>query len=153
MGHSLCKVYVHFVWTTKNRERLLPLPARTQLHEHLLKNARENSILVEALNVQPEHVHLLVNLSRTSAIEEVAKLLKGESSHWINHSNVIPGKFSWQTGYGAFSVSYTHFKNVIAYINAQDEHHQRAAFLTEYETLLQKCRSTNFQTDKSDLED
>jgi REP element-mobilizing transposase RayT len=101
MGHSLCKVYVHFVWTTKNRKRVPP-PVRRQLREHLLKSARENSILVEALNVQPEHVHLLVNFSRTSAIEEVAKLFKEESSHWINHSNVIPGKFSWQTGYGAF---------------------------------------------------
>jgi putative transposase len=81
MGHSLCKVYVHFVWTTKKVERILTPSARTQLHEHLLKNARENSIFVEALNVQPEHVHLLVNLSRTCAIEEVTKLLKGESSH------------------------------------------------------------------------
>ena len=153
MGHSLCKVYIHFVWTTKNRERLLPPSARTQLYEHLLKNARENSILIKALNVQPEHVHLLVKLSRTSAIEELAKLLKGESSHWINHNNVIPGKFSWQIGYGAFSVSYTHYKNVIVYINNQDKHHERATFMTEYETLLHQCGYTNFQTDKSVFED
>jgi len=153
MGHSLCKVYVHFVWTTKNRERLLPPSARTRLYEHLFKNARENSILIEALNVQPEHVHLLVNLSRTSAIEELAKLLKGESSHWINHNNVIPEKFSWQTGYGAFSVSYMHFKNVIVYINNQDKHHQRATFLMEYETLLHKYGYANLQTAKSVFED
>jgi REP element-mobilizing transposase RayT len=153
MGHSLCKVYVHFVWTTKNRERLLPPSARTRLYEHLFKNARENSILIEALNVQPEHVHMLVNLSRTSAIEELAKLLKGESSHWINHNNVIPEKFSWQTGYGAFSVSYMHFKNVIVYINNQDKHHQRATFLMEYETLLHKYGYANLQTAKSVFED
>ena len=153
MGHSLCKVYVHFVLTTKNRERLLPPSARTRLYEHLFKNARENSILIEALNVQPEHVHMLVNLSRTSAIEELAKLLKGESSHWINHNNVIPEKFSWQTGYGAFSVSYMHFKNVIVYINNQDKHHQRATFLMEYETLLHKYGYANLQTAKSVFED
>jgi REP element-mobilizing transposase RayT len=119
----------------------------------LFKNARENSILIEALNVQPEHVHMLVNLSRTSAIEELAKLLKGESSHWINHNNVIPEKFSWQTGYGAFSVSYMHFKNVIVYINNQDKHHQRATFLMEYETLLHKYGYANLQTAKSVFED
>jgi putative transposase len=102
MGHLLCKVYVHFVWTTKNREHILTPTARTRLHAHVLKNALENTIVVEALNVKPEHVHLLVKLSRTCAVEEVAKLLKGESSHWINHNNVIPQKFSWQTGYGAF---------------------------------------------------
>ena len=153
MGHSLCKVYVHYVWTTKNRERLFSPLVRTRLYEHLYKNARENSILIEALNVQPEHVHLLVNLSRTSAIEELAKLLKGESSHWINHNNIIPAKFSWQTGYGAFSVSYTHYKNVIVYINNQDKHHQRATFMMEYETLLHQCGYTNFQTDKSVFDD
>ena len=153
MGHSLCKVYVHYVWTTKYRERLLSPSVRTRLYEHLYKNARENSILIEALNVQPEHVHLLVNLSRTSAIEELAKLLKGESSHWINHNNVIPEKFSWQTGYGAFSVSYMHFKNVIVYINNQDKHHQRATFLMEYETLLHKYGYANLQTAKSVFED
>ena len=55
-------------------ERLFSPSVRTRLHEHLLKNAKENSILIEALNVQPEHVHLLVNLSRTSAIEEVGEV-------------------------------------------------------------------------------
>ena len=152
MGHSFCKVYVHFVWTTKNVERILTPSARTRLHEHLLTNAKDNLIFVEALNVQPEHVHLLVNLSRTCAIEEVAKSRKGESSHWINHNNIIPGKFSWQTGYGAFSVSYTHYKNVMAYINNQDKHHQRVTFTTEYEALLRKYGCTNFQTDKSVFE-
>ncbi len=153
MGHSLCKVYAHFVWTTKNVERLLPPSARSRLHEHLLKNAEKNSILIEALNVQPEHVHLLVKLLRTCAIDEVAKLLKGESSHWINHNNVIPGKFSWQTGYGVFSVSYTQSKNVIAYINNQDKHHQRATFMMEYEAFMHKCGYSNLQTDKSVFED
>ena len=152
MGHSLCRVYVHFVWTTKNRERLFPPSARAQLYEHLLKNASENSILIQALNVQPEHVHLLVDLSRTCAIEEVAKLLKGESSHWINHNNIIQGKFSWQTGYGAFSVSYMHFKNVITYINNQDKHHQRTTFMAEYETLMSNYGWSNTQTDKSVFE-
>ena len=152
MGHSLCRVYVHYVWTTKNRERLFSPSVRAKLYEHLLEDARKNSIFVKALNVQAEHVHLLVDLPRTRAVEDVAKLLKGESSHWISHNNIIPEKFSWQTGFGAFSVSYTHYKNVAAYIKNQDKHHERVAFLTERVTLLRKYGYPNVQTGKSVFE-
>jgi REP element-mobilizing transposase RayT len=63
MAHSLCKVYVHFVWTTKHVQRVLPPALRPKLQEHFIDEAREHSIIVEALNIQPEHIHLLVNLS------------------------------------------------------------------------------------------
>ena len=153
MGHSFCRVYVNFVWTTKRVQRILTPSARSKLHAHLLKKARDNSLITEALNVQPEHVHLFVSLSRIQAIEEVAKLLKGESSHWMNHGNIVTGKFSWQTGYGAFSVSYTHYKNVVAYINSQDEHHNRITFAEEYKALLRKYGYKRVETDESVLAD
>jgi REP element-mobilizing transposase RayT len=148
MAHSLCKVYVHFVWTTKHAQRILAPSARPKLLEHFLDEAKNHSIVVEALNVQPEHVHLLTNLSRAQTIEDVAKQLKGESSHWINHNDVIAGKFSWQTGYGAFSVSYTHYKEVVAYINNQDEHHKRVTFMDEYKALLLKYGYTQAEADE-----
>ncbi len=149
MAHSLCKVYVHFVWTTKQVERVLTPALRPKLQEHLVDEARKHSIIVEALNIQPEHVHLLVNLSRSHTIEGVVKQVKGESSHWINHNDVLAGKFSWQTGYGAFSVSYTHYKEVVAYINNQDEHHKRVTFMDEYRALLLKYGYTQQEADES----
>ncbi len=149
MAHSLCKAYIHFVWTTKNVQRILTATARTALHGHLIEQARGYSIIVEAMNVQHEHVHVLVNLGRNQTLENIAKLLKGESSHWVNHHDVIDGKFSWQTGYGAFSVSYTHYKDVIAYIGNQDEHHKRISFVDEYRTLLSKYGFSDLETDES----
>ena len=149
MAHSLCKVYVHFVWTTKHVQRILTPSARPKLHEHFLDEAKKHLIAVEALNVQPEHIHLLTNLSRSQTIEDVTKQLKGESSHWINHNDVIAGKFSWQTGYGAFSVSYTHYKEVVAYINNQDEHHKRVTFLDEYKALMLKYGYSQAEADES----
>ena len=149
MAHSLCRVYVHFVWTTKNVQRILISSARPRVHKHLFENARENSIFVETLNIQPEHVHLLIKLSQRQTVEDVAKMLKGESSHWINLHNIIEPKFAWQTGYGAFSVSYTHYKDVVAYINNQDEHHKRVSFIEEYKTLLRKYGFTETETDES----
>ena len=136
MAHSAIRVYVHYVWTTKNRERVLVNEARSRVKEHMLRYAKENSTEIEALDVQPEHAHLLVALSRSQRIEDVVKLIKGESSHWINAGNLLPGKFSWQTGYWAGSVCYQHKDIVKSYINAQDEHHRRKSFVEEFEGVL-----------------
>jgi len=138
MSHSLAKVYIHYVWSTKYRERLLIGEARERVREHILTYTAQNSISLETLNVQPEHVHLLMLLGRDQKIEDIAKLLKGESSHWINQNNIIKPKFSWQTGYAAFSVSYQNIGAVRRYIEGQDEHHRRKSFEEEFEEMLRK---------------
>lgn len=136
MPHSLVRAYIHYVWTTKNRERTLVNEARYKLRTHIAEYATHNGIDTLALNVQPEHVHLLVSLSRSQRIEDVIKLIKGESSHWINSSDLLPGKFAWQTGYWAGSVSYRHREAVVSYINGQDEHHRRKSFAEEFQEVL-----------------
>jgi REP element-mobilizing transposase RayT len=65
-------------------------------------------------------------------ITHVAKALKGETSNWINNNNFIPGKFRWQRGYGAFSVSASQLNIVEEYIKNQNEHHKRKTFKEEY---------------------
>ena len=136
MAHSAVKVYVHYVWTTKDRERTLINDARQQVKAHITEYAAQNSIDVEALDVQPEHVHLLVSLARAQRIEDVVKLIKGESSHWINSRDLLPGKFAWQTGYWAGSVCYQHKEVAKLYIEGQDEHHKRKSFVEEFEEVL-----------------
>ena len=139
MAHSLVKVYVHYVWTTKNRERILIGDTRRIVGEHLSANAVEKGIQVESLNVQPEHVHTLVKLAHDQKIEDLVKLLKGESSHWINQGDMFPGKFSWQTGYAAFSVDYHRLGSVRQYITNQDEHHRRRSFTEELDEMLREA--------------
>ena len=136
MAHSTVKVYLHFVWTTKNRERSLVNKARQRVKDHIIEYAAKNEIGVEAIDVQPEHVHLLVSLLRSQKIEDIAKFIKGESSHWINANNLISDKFAWQTGYWAGSVSYQHMDAVKKYIERQDEHHKRKSFVEEFEEVL-----------------
>ena len=149
MPHSLCRVFVHFVWTTKKAQRLLPSTARSKLRDHMLHEARTHSVAIYAISIQPDHVHMLVSLSSSQRIDDIAKQLKGESSHWINHNDLIAGRFSWQTGYGAFSVSYTHHKEVVAYIEDQDEHHKRVTFMDEYRALLLKYGYSLQEADES----
>jgi len=73
---------------------------------------------------------------QVARLKKQPKLLKGASSHWINQNRLVPGKFSWGRGYGAFSVSPSSLSRVITYINTQEAHHQRHTFRDEYEQFL-----------------
>ena len=106
MAHALVKIFIHFVWSTKGCEPLLSNENRETVKNHLKEYAGENSINVTSIAVRPEHVHLVSSLSRSQRIEDVMKLVKGESSHWVNQNGLIRSRFSWQTGYWAGSVCY-----------------------------------------------
>jgi len=138
MAHSLVKVYVHYVWTTKHRERTILGEARQFVKTHIEGYSAENKILIDTLHIQPEHVHALILLQRDQRVEDVPKLLKGESSHWINEEDILPGKFSWQTGYAAFSVDFQGLDAVRYYINNQEERHRRKSFKEEFESILRE---------------
>jgi len=145
MAHSTVVVHIHFVWTTKNRKRSLVNDRRQEVKAHMHEYAAQNGITIEALDVQPEHVHLLVSLSRSQRIEDIAKLVKGESSHWINVNGGLPGKFFWQAGYWAASVCHQHVRVVKRYIDNQDEHHRRISFVQEFEEVLREHGFTREQ--------
>lgn len=79
--------------------------------------------------VNADHVHALVDLPTSYAIENLLQLLKGESSHWVNESQIVDGKFVWGRGYGAFSVSQSNLAQVAKYIANQEEHHRKKSLL------------------------
>lgn len=147
MLHSFTKLFVHLVWSTKNRERLLTKEMRPQLYQHFLDYASRREISIEALGIQIEHVHLLISLRSDQSVEDTVKLLKGESSHWINAENLIRSKFSWQRGYGAFSVSASHVGAVKDYIKDQEEHHRTKSFNEELQAILLKYGFTDKDQD------
>jgi REP element-mobilizing transposase RayT len=138
MAHAWIKVFVHFVWTTKERQPLLIPEISTKVQNHMAEYAVQNAIDVKSLAVQPEHVHLLVSLSRSQRVEDISKLLKGESSHWINHNDLLHEKFSWQRGYWAGSVCYQHVNRVRSYIGNQQEHHRKKTFREEFTEILRE---------------
>ena len=133
MLHSHVKVWIHLIWTTHNRERVLHRDLRIKLFHHLIEHAKEEGIALERLHVQPEHVHCLFALPSDKTLASVAKALKGESSRWINEHGLLPGRFRWQRGYGAFSVSASQVDKVKRYIENQEAHHRRQTFQKEYE--------------------
>jgi putative transposase len=134
---SYTKVWLHTVWSTYNREKILTdRNLRIQLSKYLYEYADEKKIYMKVNFVNPEHVHSLIDLPTNMAIEEAFHLLKGSSSRWIN--NYVNFKFSWGKGYGAFSVSESSIDRVVKYIINQEEHHRVKSFTEEYEGFLEK---------------
>jgi putative transposase len=130
--HSHVKIYVHLIWGTHRHNRLLTSQMGVVLFKHLVVQSRALNIVFEKINIPPEHIHILLGLPANKSIAQVAKELKGESSNWINDNNIIAGKFRWQRGYGAFSVSASQLEVMKRYIENQNEHHRKKSFKEEY---------------------
>jgi len=135
--HSYSHCWLHMVWATLNRQRLLDKHARLELNGELVRYAKEKSIFLQASFVNTDHVHILIDLPTNQTIEQVAKLFKGSSSHWVNEQQLVQGRFAWQRGYGAFSVSQSQVERVCAYIANQEEHHKSVSFQKEYQRFVQ----------------
>jgi REP element-mobilizing transposase RayT len=109
---------------------------RREVSDYLYDHADEKDIYMKKNCVNAEHVHALIDLPVDRAVKDVAQLLKGSSSHWINKNDVSGGKFAWSTGYAAFSVSNDRVPDVVQYIADQQQHHRATSFREEWETFL-----------------
>jgi len=89
-----------------------------------------------AINNVNDHVHLLVGLNPTQSIAEMMRLVKCDSSEWINKERLTRRPFQWQGGYGAFSHARSQVDTVVKYIQHQQEHHRKTTFLDEYKKML-----------------
>jgi putative transposase len=138
MAQSLAKIYIHIIFSTKNRELILHDDWREELFKILGGSA--NGIGCQSLIVGgiADHVHMLFQLGRTISIAEVVKSLKSQSSYWINQTRSLPVQFHWQAGYAAFSVSQSNVEKVREYIQRQQEHHIKESFQDELRTWLKR---------------
>lgn len=136
---SWIRIWIHLVFSTKNREPLLiPREKRVEIIEHIKQNAKEKGIFIDSINSQKDHVHCLISLGNEKSISEIVKLIKGESSFWINKNKITKTKFSWQDDYWAVSVSESHIESVRDYIKNQDEHHRNKSFSEEVDIFMKK---------------
>ena len=85
-----------------------------------------------------DHTHTLIDLPTNKSVEEVIQLFKGGSSHWINEQKLVPGRFAWGKGYGAFSVSHSDVARVATYIARQEDHHRKYTYSQEYELFVKR---------------
>ncbi len=141
------KVWIHFVWTTKNREPFLSDDIRQRVFHHIRENARQKDIFLDHINGYREHVHCLVSLGTEQTLSGIVKLLKGESSHWINQQKLSKFKFQWQHEYFAVGVSESILEKTRNYIQRQEIHHSRKRFDDEFDEMLKKYGFQRFKDD------
>ena len=135
---SFIKVYVHNVWSTKNRQTLLTDSIRYDVFSHIRENARNKNIFIDFINGYKDHIHCLISLSDDLSIGRIAQLIKGESSHWINQNKLTKEKFNWQDEYLAVAVCEDKINTVRDYIANQEEHHKKMTFSEEYEQFIKR---------------
>lgn len=136
MPQSLSKVYIHLVFSTKGRTDTIPKARLKEIHAYLAQILNNNNCSAISVGGIANHVHLLFVLSKTNTLANIVRLLKSNSSKWINEHNSYLSHFGWQDGYGAFSVSQSQVQKVVDYIENQETHHHKKTFKEEYKQLL-----------------
>lgn len=135
---SYVKIWIHAVWTVKDRQSVLNQDIRQKVFEHIHQNAVTKEIMMEIVNGHHNHVHCLFRLKNNQTIENVMQLIKGESSYWFNKSELSNLKLNWQKEYFAVSVSESQVEKVKNYIANQEEHHRTKSWDEEYDEFISK---------------
>jgi len=140
------KIYIHLVWSTKNREPYFNTKEKRQMvWHHIRENAREKGIFIDFINGYSDHCHCLISLGIDQNIQKIIQLIKGESSFWINKNRITEGKFEWQDDYFAVSISESMVEKVRDYIRNQEEHHKIKTFAQEYDEFMLKYGFDKFK--------
>lgn len=138
MPGTFSQIYIQVVFAVKGRENLISKSWKDSLYKYIagiIKGKNQKPIIV---NGMPDHIHVFIGLRPSMPISDLVRDIKNNSSRFINENKLVKGKFSWQEGYGAFSYSHSHIKNVYHYILNQEEHHTRKTFKEEYKDFLKK---------------
>ena len=143
------KVYIHFVWSTKNRvPHLETLEMRKAMWKHIKENADKKGIFVDYVNGYNDHCHCLVSLGTEQTISKVMQLIKGESAFWFNNQKLILEKFQWQDEYFAVSVSESMVEKVRNYIKKQEFHHNKKSYQEEHNEMINKLGFQKFNDEQ-----
>ena len=136
MSQSLAKVYIHAVFSTKNREPILADEWREELFNVL--GGAANNLGCQSMTVGgvADHIHMLFQLGRSIAIADAVSKIKSTSSLWVGQTRGFPTAFHWQGGYAAFSVSQSNVEAVRTYIRHQPERHAKQTFQDELRAWL-----------------
>jgi len=138
MANTYINILIHTVFSTKNRESWLSSSLRERLYPYMCGIARENDLKVLCIGGTDNHIHILLSLDSTTSIAQAMQLIKGGSSKWIHETFPELRLFSWQEGYGAFSIGISNVDETKKYIENQEKHHSKESFCDEYLKFLRK---------------
>ena len=138
MAQTFTNLLTHVIFSTKERAPSIQAEWKPKLLAYMGGIIRELQGKAVAIDGTNDHVHLLLWMSPARSISETLRVLKTNSSRWVNRECGMRQTFAWQAGYGAFSVSHSNAPAVVKYIRGQEKHHQRVSFQEEFVELLRK---------------
>jgi REP element-mobilizing transposase RayT len=137
MPATYTKLLYHIVFSTKKRSPLISESWEKNLHKYMGGIIRgEGGSLLEVGGTS-DHVHLLVKLKPTKAVSDIVRVLKANSSKWVNEQKRLR-KFGWQDGYAAFTVSQSQAPKLREYIQNQKKHRKKKDYKAELLALLER---------------
>ena len=138
MPSSYTCLRYHLIWSTKHRQPLISEDIRDRLFQYIGGIIRDDGGKLLAAGGMPDHVHLLADIGKQQSVVDAVRDIKANSSGWIHKTFPQYQSFAWQTGYGAFTVSYSSVEAVKNYIANQAEHHRKRTFQEEFVEFLQR---------------
>ena len=138
MANTYTQIHIQCVMAVKYRQSLIQPDWKDQLQKYITTTVQNYGHKMLAINNMPDHLHMFFGFRPTQSLADLMRIVKGESSEWINNKQFTPAVFKWQEGYGAFSYSRSHVKKVTEYVYNQEEHHRKRTFLEEYKEFLKQ---------------
>lgn len=136
MANTYTQLHIHFVFAVKYRQAIIKSLWEERLHKYITGIVQNNGHKMLAINSAFDHLHLFAGLHPKQSISDLMRLVKGDSSEFVNIHKLTNRKFNWQDGYGAFSISHKQIDPVVKYILNQKEHHKTKSFREEYLDIL-----------------
>ncbi|HEX7906191.1 MAG TPA: IS200/IS605 family transposase [Chitinophagaceae bacterium] len=136
MPNTYTQLHIQLVFAVKFRIALIQKEWKDRLHQYITGIFQQNEHKMLQINSMPDHIHIFIGMRPHQSISALVQNVKSESSKWIKENKFCKSSFAWQEGFGAFSYSKTHVDRVIRYIQNQETHHRKEAFLDEYRKML-----------------
>lgn len=136
MSNTYTQIHIHSIFAVQNRISLISKQWDERLYQYITAIIQNKGHKLLSINGMPDHIHVLFGMRPTQSLSDLMQDIKGDSSKWINENHLVPGRFSWQEGYGGFSYSKSQIAAVANYIENQEKHHKKKTFIEEYLKIL-----------------
>ncbi len=138
MANTYIQIYIHLVFSPKNRDALIKRAWKDQMEKYISGIADNHGHKMLAIGSMSDHIHIFVGYNVNQLIPDLVEKIKTSSNAWIKENKLSSFKFEWQKGYGAFSYSRSQIDKVVNYVLNQENHHQKKSFRQEYLDMLKK---------------
>lgn len=138
MANTYTQLYIHFILAVQNRIGLINFKWEEDLYKYINGIVAHHGHKLYCINGVADHIHVLVSMSPKQSPSDLMYHVKRGSSLWINENKLCQGKFSWQDGFGAFSIGKTQVNSKVKYFQTQKEHHKKTNFRSEYLKFLEE---------------